>query len=51
LRGEVTVFIEPATLTHGFFQVLRAAKFTVVDMPNFKAKTVRSQIDSGKAIS
>jgi hypothetical protein len=35
LGGEVAVLVQPATLAHGFFQILRSAKFAVVHMADF----------------
>ena len=51
LRCQVAVFIQPAALAHGFFQVLGTAEFAVVYLTDFQAKTVGPQINGGQAIS
>ena len=51
LGRQVAVFVQAAALAHGFFQILGAAEFAVLDAANFQAKTVGAQIDGGEAIS
>ena len=46
LGGQVARFVEAIALANGFLQVLRAVVLAMVNTADFKAKTVRPQIDS-----
>ena len=43
-RGKVAVGIQPAALANRFFEVLRAEYAAVVQLSDFKAKTVGPQV-------
>ena len=49
LWREVALFVHAIALAHGFFEVFGAEILAVVDVSDFKAEAVRTQIYGGKA--
>ncbi len=51
LRAEVELLVQPRALAHRFLAVFDALDVAVLEAADFKAKAVRSEIDSGEQCS